>query len=84
MRKTRRPGNYPCQNILHKLKFQDVLEINTIIKGFAIVKSTTNKSSCNTFGDSKLYIPANIPANTTKVMNMIKQQQVCEICYLKF
>ena len=68
MRETRRPGNYPCQTILHALKFQDVLESNIMIKGIAIVKSTTNKSSCNSFGDSK----RQIPVNTTKVMNMIK------------
>ena len=49
----RRPGNYPCQAILCTLKFQDVLESNIMIKGIAIVKSTANKSSCNSFGDSK-------------------------------
>ena len=39
-----------------------------MIKGIAIVKSTANKSSCNSFGDSKIHIPA----NTTKVTNIIK------------
>ena len=48
----RRLGNYPCQTILHMLKFQDVLESNIMIKGIAIVKSTANKSSCNSFGNS--------------------------------
>ena len=72
MRETRRPGNYPCQTILHALKFQDVLESNIMIKGIAIVKSTTNKSSRNSFGDSKRYISV----NTTKVMNMIKAAMI--------
>ena len=52
----RRLGNYPCQKILHMLKFQDVLESNIMIKGIAIVKSTANKSSCNSFGNSKRHI----------------------------
>ena len=64
----KRPGNYPCQNFLHMLKFQDVLQSNIMIMAIAIVKSTANKSSCSSFGDSK----RNIPANTTKVTNMIK------------
>ena len=29
---TRRPGNYPCQTILHTFKFKDVLESNVVIK----------------------------------------------------
>ena len=37
-------------------KFQDVLESNIMIKGIAIVKSTANKSSCKSFGDSKIHI----------------------------
>ena len=45
--------NYPCQTMLHTLKFHDVLESNIVIKGIAIVKSTANKSSCNSFGDRK-------------------------------
>ena len=49
----RRPGNYPCQTILHTLKFQDALESNIMIGGIATVKPTANKSSCNSFGDSK-------------------------------
>ena len=53
MRGTRRPGNYPCQTILQTLKFQDVLVSNIMIKGIALVKYTANKSSCNTFGDSR-------------------------------
>ena len=65
MRETRRSGNYPCQIILHTLKFQDVLIMK---KGIAIVKSTVNKSSCNSSGDRKRHIPA----NTTKVTNVIK------------
>ena len=68
MRETRRLGNYPCQTVLHALKFQDVLESNIIIKGIALIKSTVNKSSCNSFGDSKI----RIPANTTKITNVIK------------
>ena len=44
MRETRRQGNYPCQTILHTLKFQDVLESNIMITGIAIVKSTANKT----------------------------------------
>ena len=40
-------------NILHTLKFQDVLESNIVIKGIAKIKSTANKSSCISFGDSK-------------------------------
>ena len=64
----RRPGNYPCQTILYTLKFQDVLESNIMIKGIAIVKSTANKSSCNSCGDSKIHMLA----NTMKVTNMIK------------
>ena len=39
-----------------------------MIKGIAIVKSTANKSNCNSFGDSKRHLPA----NTTKVTNVIK------------
>ena len=39
-----------------------------MIKGIAIIKSTANKSSCNSVGDSKIHMPA----NTTKVTNMIK------------
>ena len=39
-----------------------------MLKGITIVKSTANKSSCNSFGDSKRHIPA----NTTKVTNVIK------------
>ena len=35
------------------LKFQVVLESNIMIKGITIVKSTANKSSCNSFGDSE-------------------------------
>ena len=50
------------------IKFLDVFESNIIIKGSAIVKSTANKSGCNSLGDSKIHIPA----NTTKVMNVIK------------
>ena len=60
MRETRRPDTYLCQTILHKLKFQDVVESNIMIKGIAIVKSTANKSSCNSFGDGKRHIPANM------------------------
>ena len=45
----RRPGNYPCQTILHTLKFQNVLESNIIIKGIAVIKYTANESSCNSF-----------------------------------
>ena len=56
----RRPGNYTCQTILHMLKFQDILGSNVMINGITIVKSTANKSSCNSFGDSKTYIPANM------------------------
>ena len=38
-----------------------------MIVGIAVVKSTANKSSCNSFGDSKRHIPANM----MKVVNMI-------------
>ena len=65
MREMRRPGNYPCQ---HTLKFQDGLENNTMLMGITIIKSTANKSSCNSFGNGKIVIPA----NTTKVPNIIK------------
>ena len=41
-----------------------------MIKGIAIIKATANKSSCNSFGNSKIHIPG----NTKKVTNMIKQQ----------
>ena len=58
----RRLGNYPCQNNLHTLKLQDVIESNIMIQGIA------NESSCNSFGNNKIHIPA----NTTKVTNMIK------------
>ena len=50
------------------LKLQDVLESNIKIKRMAIVKSTANKCSCNSFGNNKIHIPA----NTTKVTNVIK------------
>ena len=72
MRETRRPGNYHCQTILHTLKYQDVLDSNIIIKGITIVKSTADKSSCNSIDDSKRHIPA----NTTKVTNMIKAAKI--------
>ena len=39
-----------------------------MIKGITIVKSTANKSSYNSFGDSKI----RIPGNTTKATNMRK------------
>ena len=39
-----------------------------MINGIAIVKSTANKNSYTSFGNSKRHIPA----NTTKVVNMIK------------
>ena len=64
----RRPRNYPCQTILHTLKFQDVIESNIVIKGIAVIKSTANKSSCNSFGNSKIHILG----NTTKVTNVTK------------
>ena len=47
MRETKRPDIYPCQTMLHTLMFQDVLESNVMMKGIAIIKSTTNKNSCN-------------------------------------
>ena len=49
----RRPGNYTWQTTLYSLKFQDVLENNIVKMGIVIVKSTANKSSCNSFGDRK-------------------------------
>ena len=67
VREMRRPGNYPRQTILHTLMFQDVLESNIMIKGIAIIKSTANKNSCNSIGNSKIHIPVNM----MKVMNMI-------------
>ena len=43
-------------------------------------KSTAIKSSCSCFG----YIKRHIPANTTKVMNVIQAAMTsCEICCLK-
>ena len=54
--------------MLHMLKFQDILASNNMINGIAIVKSTANKISGNSFVNSKRHIPA----NTTKVTNMIK------------
>ena len=39
-----------------------------MINGIAIAKYTANKSSCNSFGDSKI----SISANMTKVTNVIK------------
>ena len=72
MRETRRPGKYPCQKCCTRLKilhrFQNVLESNIMINGIAIVKSTANKNSCHSFGDSKIHIPS----NSTKVTNVIK------------
>ena len=56
MREKRRMGNYHCQTILHMLKFLYVLESNVVIKGIAIINSTSKKCSCNSFGDSKTYI----------------------------
>ena len=38
-----------------------------MIKGIAIIKSTANKSSCNSFGNSKIYT-----GEYANVMNMIK------------
>ena len=68
MRETRRPSNYPCQTILHTLEFQDVLESNIMIKGIAIVKSTTNNSNCDSLSDSKKHIPANTTVKVTNVL----------------
>ena len=45
-----RPGNYPCQTTL---KCYDVLESNIVKRGIAIVKSTANKCSCNSFSVRK-------------------------------
>ena len=61
-------GYLPFQTNLHTLKFYDVLENYLVIKGIAIVKSTANKSSGNSFGDNKRHRPA----NTTKVTNVTK------------
>ena len=44
----------------------------TAINGTAIVKSTSNKSSCNSVGDSKIYIPA----NTSKITNMLHAAKI--------
>ena len=52
-----------------------------VIKGIALVKSIVNKSICNSFCDSKIHIPA----NTTKVTNVMKAATTsCEICFLRF
>ena len=51
MREMRRLDNYPWKMFLHMLTFQDVLESNNVTKGIAVVKSTANKSSYNSFGD---------------------------------
>ena len=53
---------------MYTLKFQNVLESNIMIKGIAAVNSTANKSNYNSFGDSKIHIPANM----TKVTNVLK------------
>ena len=66
MRETRRPSNYHCQCSFHKMKFQDVFENNVMIKGIATVKPTADNSS--SLGDSNIHIPA----NTTKVTNVMK------------
>ena len=72
-----------CQTILRTLKFQYVIESNIMTKGIAIVKSTANKSSCNSFGDSKKHIPANtakitivIKAATTSLLNMLSKIKI--------
>ena len=65
IKQIRRPGYHLCQTIL---KLQDVIVRNVIIKRIAIVKFTANKSSCNSFGESK----RQIPAITQKVTNMLK------------
>ena len=77
----RRPGNYPCQTILQTLKFQDVFESNIMIKGIAIIKSTANKRSCNSFGNSKTYTSEYDEGHEYEKK---QQRQVCEICCLKF
>ena len=61
-------GKLPLPINFAHVKFQDVLESNIIIQGIAIVESTAKKNSCNSFGDSKRHIPA----NTTKVTNVVK------------
>ena len=71
LRETRRPVNYPCQIMLHALKIST--RAIFMIKGIAIIKSTANKNSCNSFGDSKIHKPT----NTTKVTNMIKAAKTC-------
>ena len=48
-----------------------------MINGITIIKSTDNKSSCNSFGNGKIHIPA----NTTKVTNMIKAATIKRVKY---
>ena len=67
VRETSRSGNYPCQTILHTLKFHDVLERDIVKKGIAIVKSTANKNSYDSFDNRK----RQTPPNTAKVTNVI-------------
>ena len=54
--------------MLYMWQFQDVFESNIVIKGIAIIKSTPNKSGCNSSSKSKIHIPA----NTMKVTTMLK------------
>ena len=63
-----KPGSYLCPKKIYTLKFLDIIESNIAIKGITIVKSTANKSSCNSFGDNKRHILV----NATNVTNMIK------------
>ena len=77
MKEIRRPGKYPYQTILHK--FHDVMESNTVKRGIAIVKSTANSTSCNCFGDRKIYIMFKI-----KVLSKVIPKFRAETTGMKF
>ena len=49
-----------------------------MIKGIAIVKFTTNKSSCNSFGNSKIHILANT-TNVIKAVTTRKREKLSNL-----
>ena len=57
-----------------QLKSQYIIDINIVIKGIATIKSTANKSSCNSVGDSQIYIGKYDEGHecTMKVTNVLK------------
>ena len=72
-------GNYPYTH-LHTLKFHDVLESDIVKKGIAIVKSTANKNSYDSFDDRKRHTQAKVTivinAATTRLGNMLSKIKV--------